>query len=183
MSFTRRVARPMLSSIFVVGGYSAARDPGARAKQAEPIALPIAERVPGLPADAEQLVKINGYVQVGAGLLLATGKFRRLASLVLFGSLVPTTMAGHAFWQEDDEAARRQQLTHFLKNLGLAGGLLLSALDTDGAPSVGWRARRRAARAGQAIQSGRASAGAVLSAGRDNAGALVARAGDALPVG
>jgi hypothetical protein len=31
---------------------------------------------------------------------------------------------------------------HFLKNLGLLGGLLLAAADTEGRPSIGWRAER-----------------------------------------
>jgi putative oxidoreductase len=38
---------------------------------------------------------------------------------------VPTTIVGHAFWKEDNEVGRRNQLTQFFKNLGLLGGLLL----------------------------------------------------------
>jgi len=33
-----------------------------------------------------------------------------------------------------------------LKNVGLLGGLLLAAVDTSAAPSLGWRARRAARR-------------------------------------
>ena len=173
----------MLVSVFVVGGAQTARNPAGAAKAAESVALPIAERVPGLPTDSEALVRINALTQVGAGLLLATGRLRRLSSLVLFGSLALTTAAGHPFWQEDDEAARRGQLIHFLKNLSLGGGLLLSAMDTDGAPSLGWRARRRAERAGAAFQGGKGVAAGALSSGRDTAGALLSRTTDALPIG
>lgn len=172
MSLIRRVARPMLASIFVVGGAQTARSPAGPAKKAEPVALPVATRVPGLPADAESLVRINALTQVGAGLLLATGRLRRLSSLALLVSLALTTAAGHPFWQEDDEAARRQQMLHFFKNVGLGGGLLLSLVDSGGAPSLGWRARRRAAKAGAAIH-----------AGRDAAGALLTRTARALPTG
>ncbi|MCU4185318.1 DoxX family membrane protein [Acidiferrimicrobium sp. IK] len=183
MSLIRRVARPMLASVFVVGGVQTARNPGAAAKKAEPVALPIAERVPGLPTDSESLVRINAVTQVGAGVLLATGRLRRLSSLALFSSLVLTTAAGHPFWQEQDEALRRQHLMHFLKNVGLGGGLLLSLVDTNGAPSLGWRARRRAERAGAALHVGRDAAAGAIHSGRDSAGALLARTADALPVG
>ena len=74
--------------------------------------------------------------------LLATSL---LAALALIGSIVPTTYAGHRFWEETDEATRAEQRMHFFKNLGLLGGLLLAAMDTEGKPSLGWRAKRRIA--------------------------------------
>ena len=89
-------------------------------------------------------MRLNGAVQLGAGALLATGKFRRLAAVVLIGSIIPTTYAGHQFWAEDEEGPRKLQLSHFLKNLAILGGLIFAALDTEGAPSLGWRAKRRA---------------------------------------
>ena len=96
--------------------------------------------------DTETVVRVNGGVQIVAGVLLATGRFRRLACLFLMGSLIPTTYAGHRFWEETDETARSQQRMHFLKNLGLLGGLILAAVDTEGAPSLGWRAKAPSAR-------------------------------------
>jgi uncharacterized membrane protein YphA (DoxX/SURF4 family) len=159
MSMTRAVARPLLSSIFVISGAEAVRHPETKVKVAEPVAKSIAERVPALPQDTETLVRLNGAVMVGAGTLLALGKFRRLASLALIGTLVPTTYAGHRFWEETDDAARAQQRIHFLKNLGLLGGLILCLVDTEGKPSLGWKARRSAKRAGLAFSSGKGRAG------------------------
>jgi hypothetical protein len=89
---------------------------------------------------------------------LAAGKFRRLAALALIGSIVPTTYAGHRFWEESDPATRAQQKMHFVKNLGLLGGLILAAFDTEGEPSLGWRARRQAREIETAIGVGRAKA-------------------------
>jgi putative oxidoreductase len=66
-------------------------------------------------------VKVNAGAQVAAGTLLAIGKLPRLAALVLIGSAVPTTYAGHRFWELDDKQTRAQQRIHFLKNLGLIG--------------------------------------------------------------
>lgn len=97
---------------------------------------------PSLPNETDKLVRINAAVQIGAGVLLASGRFPRLAACALAGSLVPTTVAGHRFWEEQDGAQRSQQQIHFLKNVGLLGGLILAAVDTEGAPSLGWRTRR-----------------------------------------
>ncbi len=59
------------------------------------------------------------------GAALALGIVPRAAAAGLIASLVPTTLAGHRFWEEEDPQARRMQLTQFLKNLGLIGGLVL----------------------------------------------------------
>ena len=48
----------------------------------------------------------------------------RLAALGLVASMIPTTLAGHSFW-ELDGAERKAQEIQFLKNAGLVGGLLL----------------------------------------------------------
>jgi len=53
--------------------------------------------------------------------------------------VVPTTVAGHPFWQEKDKGARMQQMTHFFKNLSMLGGLVIAAIDTEGKPGVAWR--------------------------------------------
>ncbi|MHB1536697.1 MAG: DoxX family protein [Acidimicrobiales bacterium] len=169
MSMSRRIARSMLSSIFIFGGADAVRHPEGKVKVAEGVAQPIAKRIPGLPEDTELLVRINGAVQVGAGVALATGKFRRIAALALIGSVIPTTLAGHRFWEQTDEAAKAQQRLHFLKNLGLLGGLVLAAVDTEGAPSLGWRAKRRAKRASQTVAAGRSLVGAKVGKTRGRA--------------
>ena len=75
-------------------------------------------------ADPIDLVRVNGAVQVGAGLALAVGYAPRAAATLLGGSLVLTTLAGHRFWEERDGTARAQQTIHFLKNAAMLGGLL-----------------------------------------------------------
>ena len=150
----RRIARPMLAAPFVVLGIDALRHPDKRAPLAQPVVDKVAEVADRtlpveVPKDPEQWVQINAGVMVGAGALYGLGKLPRLSALLLTGSLVPTTLAGHRFWEFDDEAERHQQQIHFLKNLGLVGALLLASVDTEGKPSVGWRARRAAKRAGE----------------------------------
>jgi uncharacterized membrane protein YphA (DoxX/SURF4 family) len=99
-------------------------------------------------------VKVNAGVMVAGGALLALGKAPRLASAALLGSLVPTTLAGHPFWQETDPQAREQQRMQFMKNAAMGGGLLLALLDTEGRPSLTWRAKRAARRAQEKLPVG-----------------------------
>ena len=94
----RTLIRPLLASSFVVMGYQVLRNPKPLQPAAEEVGVPIAETV-GLPSDPLTLVKINAGVQLGAGALLALGRFPRAASLALAASLVPTTLAGHRFWE------------------------------------------------------------------------------------
>jgi putative oxidoreductase len=149
MPVLRAVARPLLASIFVLQGYDTLRHPDKYAAEAEPVVRPIAERVPVLSGQPEQAVRINGAVQLVAGSLLALGRFPRLSALAIAATLVPTTLAGHRFWETPsggDGAAevRAQQQTHFLKNLSMLGGLLIASADTAGSPSVAWRTRHAA---------------------------------------
>jgi putative oxidoreductase len=141
MNLTRRVARPMLAAIFVGSGIDSLRDPKPRVEKARVVTSKLADAA-GLPDNPEQLVKVNAGVQVAAGLLLAIGRLPRVAALALAGSIVPTTLAGHRFWEETEPSTRAQQRIHFLKNLGILGGLLLAAVDTAGKPSLSWRAER-----------------------------------------
>jgi uncharacterized membrane protein YphA (DoxX/SURF4 family) len=149
MSLVRFIARPMLASIFVVQGFNKLRNPDSVAARAKPVVdrlTPTLEKyAPQVPTDARALVRISGAVDLGAGVMLATGTFPRTASLVLATSLLPSTAVGHPFWERDgDPAEKANQRVHFLKNIGLAGGLLVASVDTEGRPGLGWRARRAA---------------------------------------
>lgn len=165
----RRIARPLLSTIFIAGGVDALKNPSGKAQAATPLIDKSTEALPSsvtdsVPTDAETLVKINAAVQIGGGVLLATGKAPRLASLALAGSLVPTTLAGHDFWNENDPAQRSAQRTAFLKNVSLLGGLLIASVDTEGKPSLGWRGRRAASKA----QTSLSAALPIASSGDDH---------------
>lgn len=129
----------MLASIFIAGGVDGLRNPGPKADAAENVATPVARKLPYLPEDPETLVKINAAVMLGAGSMLALGRLPRLSAVLLAGSIVPTTLAGHRFWEQEDAAGKAQQRIHFFKNVGLLGGLMLAAVDTEGKPGVAWR--------------------------------------------
>ena len=147
---SRTLIRPLLAAPFVLGGIKTLRKPEAVAPAAADVGGPIAEKI-GLPSDDPvQLVKINAAVQVGAGALLVFGIFPRAAALALAGSLVPTTLAGHRFWEKQGDE-RTAELTQFAKNAGMLGGLLAAALDTGGRPSVFWASRRAAQHAAGSV--------------------------------
>lgn len=141
MSPVRRVARPLMSATFVMGGLDQLRNPGPKVDAARPLVERFHEPL-HLPNDPEMLVRANGAAMAGAGTLFAMGRLPRLSALVLATSLVPTTYAGHRFWQQDEPAARKAQRIEFFKNLGLLGGLLIASVDTEGRPGLAWRSRR-----------------------------------------
>lgn len=185
MAVLRALARPMLASIFVLQGYDTLRRPQRVAPAAEPIAQPVTQRVPFLPDDTEQLVRINGAVQLVAGSLLTLGKLPRLSALAIAATLVPTTLAGHRFWEADDDQNQAQQRIHFLKNLSMLGGLLIAAGDTAGQPSLAWRGRHVATTAARDVALARRTARLSAKAGQmsGKASERAARIADRLPVG
>jgi putative oxidoreductase len=144
MAVLRLVARPMLASIFIAEGIDSLLHPDTKAPAAEAVVRPLAEQVSVVPDQVEQAVRLNGAVQLVAGSLLAIGRFPRLSAAALAASLIPTTYAGHRFWESDDKQERSQQKIHFLKNVTMLGGLLIAAGDTAGNPSVAWRSRHAA---------------------------------------
>ena len=153
----RRIARPLLAAPFIYGGISTLRKPEDRVPGAAPVVEKIAETADKqlpvqVPRDVQQWVQADAAVKVAAGSLFALGKLPRLTALVLAGSIVPTTLAGHRFWEHDDPTEQFGQISNFLKNTGLLGGLLLAAVDTEGKPSVGYRARRAATKAANSTE-------------------------------
>jgi putative oxidoreductase len=153
----RRIARPLLAAPFIYGGISTLRKPQDRVPGAAPVVEKIAETADKqlpvqVPRDVQQWVQADAAIKVAAGSLFALNKLPRVTALVLSASIVPTTLAGHRFWEHEDPTERFGQISNFLKNAGLLGGLLLAAVDTEGKPSVGYRARRAATKAANSTE-------------------------------
>lgn len=150
MTLVRLVARPMLSAIFVSAGFSSIKNAPHLTDMARPVTDRLEPMLAGATAslpislDATNMVRLNGLVHLVGGLMLATGRAPRVTSLVLAASLVPTTLAGHRYWEESNPQMRANQRVHLLKNISMAGGLLLASVDTEGRPSLTWRAKRQA---------------------------------------
>lgn len=176
----RRIARPMLASIFITGGLDEILNPTNKQDVAESVVTPLF----GKSVNTATVVQIDGAVKVAAGTALAVGRFPRIAALALAGSLVPTTLAAHRFWDLEDPQQRQAQQVQFVKNVSLLGGLLLASVDTEGKPSVGWRARRAARKFGDQISGTPAPTLAIGETASNVVGSLEAaaeRARDAFP--
>jgi uncharacterized membrane protein YphA (DoxX/SURF4 family) len=174
----------MLALAFVAEGVDTFRNPQARTGGTGAIGSGVKdEETPDRSEQIERLVRLNGALQVGAGLLLTVGRFRRLAAAALIVSIVPTTYAGRRFWDETDAPTRAEQQHLLVKNVGLAGGLILAMVDSEGAPSMAWRTRRRVSRIAAGATAGHALAdghdGRVGTAPSEKASQLAGDVGDA----
>jgi uncharacterized membrane protein YphA (DoxX/SURF4 family) len=151
----RRIARPLLSAAFIGRGIDALRSPKPAADAARP-ALEGLRKLPdpvgtNVPSNAETVARVNGAVQIGGGLLLATGRLPRVASAALALSVVPGSLGGHTFWRESDPQRKADERRAFLNDVSLIGGLIIAAVDTEGRPSLGWRGRRAAHKVSEAV--------------------------------
>jgi uncharacterized membrane protein YphA (DoxX/SURF4 family) len=153
----RRIARPLLSAVFIGQGAETLRNPKVAADAAEPtmallrtLPAPVATKV---PANPEAAARINAAIQVAGGVLLATGKLPRVASAALAFTVVPGSLGAHLFWNETDPARKAQKRRDFLTDLSLLGGLIIASADTAGKPSLGWRGRRAAGRISEAVSA------------------------------
>jgi putative oxidoreductase len=145
----------MLAAVFVSSGVRVLMKPDSKVDAARRVTdrvAPMLEKVnPRIPTDARTLVRAKAASDVVAGVALATGRFSRPAALVLAAGLVPTTLAGHPFWDADSAKEKAEHQTHFLKNLAVLGGLLLAAADTEGQPGLRYRTEHAVDRAGRAV--------------------------------
>jgi len=153
----RRVARPLLSAAFIGQGVETLRNPKVTLDAAQ-TAVTALQTLPDpvgnkIPSDPETVARINAAVQVGGGLLLATGKLPRIASAALAFTVVPGSLGGHLFWNESDPELKVQKRRDLLTDLSLLGGLIIAAADTAGKPSLGWRGRRAASRISEAVSA------------------------------
>jgi uncharacterized membrane protein YphA (DoxX/SURF4 family)/gas vesicle protein len=165
----RRVARPMLSAVFIARGVDALRSPKPAADAARPTLEGLSKLPdpvgPNIPSNADTVAKVNAGVQIGGGVLLAIGRLPRVASAALALSVVPGSLGGHAFWTESDPHRKAEERRAFLTDISLIGGLIIAAVDTEGKPSLGWRGRRAAHKVSEAVS-------AALPVGAATGGAL-----------
>jgi putative oxidoreductase len=115
MSLIKSVGQILLASMFIKGGASAFMEPGGRVSKVEASGIP----------QAHQAVVLNGALMVIGGTALALDLAPKSAALLLIGCLIPTTLIGHPFWQEETPAGRANNQIQFLKNLSMLGGLLI----------------------------------------------------------
>lgn len=148
----------MLAAVFIGQGFEALKSPKPAAEAARP-ALEGLQKLPepvgtNVPSDPETFAKITAAVQIGGGLLLASGRLPRLASAALAGTVIPANLGAHMFWDEPDQQLKAEKRRAFLTDVSLLGGLIIASADTAGKPSLGWRGRRAARKVSEAVSSG-----------------------------
>jgi uncharacterized membrane protein YphA (DoxX/SURF4 family) len=153
----RRIARPLLSVAFIGQGVESLLNPKSAAEAAAP-AVDGLQALPdpvgsSIPSDPQTFAQITAGVQIGGGLLLATGKMPRIASAALALTVLPANFGTHMFWNETDRQRKAELRQAFLKDLSLLGGLIIASADTAGKPSLGWRGRRAAERLSYRVSS------------------------------
>jgi uncharacterized membrane protein YphA (DoxX/SURF4 family) len=114
----RLLSRPLLATPFVLGGLNSLRDPGP---------LPAAAGALGIP-QPEVATRVTASTMITAGLAMGTGLAPVAGPAVLAGCLAGATVGVHRFWEKDGHE-RIEHRNAFLTNIGLAGGLALSAAD------------------------------------------------------
>ena len=159
------LARPLVAAPYIMTGLDAIRDPRERAERVGPAVKPVADRIEWMPKDPETLVRIEGALSLGTGALLLTGRFRRLATLLLAAQLIPALATEHRYWTEDDPERRADERSHLLKNAALFGALLMSATEPRRPP--------RAAELRRAVRDAQVKSGAEAKAMRREAAATL----------
>jgi putative oxidoreductase len=104
------VARVLIASLFIVFGVEKITGYASSAGYMEAYGLPGA------------LLPIAILVELGGGLAILLGLFSRWAALALAGFCIVTALIFHTAWSGD---GGQTQFINFMKNVALAGGLLL----------------------------------------------------------
>ncbi|WP_427018548.1 DoxX family protein [Pseudarthrobacter sp. P1] len=143
MSIVRVLARPMLASTFIISGLDRMRHADATAAELAPLLGKAAAALP-VQLDEKTLARALGGIQVGAGVLLATGKVSRLAGTVLALTSALNALVEYRTSDGSTKEGKAHRRGSLLKNISLTGGALLAAVDTAGRPGLAWRANQLA---------------------------------------
>ena len=81
----------------------------------------------GVP-NAKPLVQLTGALMIAGAAAVILGVWLDLAGLLLAILVVVYGAVMHPFWKESDAQAKQGEMTHFMKNLSIAGGGLFLAV-------------------------------------------------------
>lgn len=154
----RKLARPMLASVFVADGVDTLMNQDDHVGGAREVTKRIRTILPAqyaayLPSNPKTTVKVVAGTKVAAGALYALGKAPRAAATALVLVQVPTALARHSFWETQDPEERKTRKTGFLTDVALLGGLFLATADTAGRPGLAWRAEHAGKQVNKKVQA------------------------------
>ncbi|TSD90748.1 DoxX family protein [Mycobacterium sp. KBS0706] len=125
-SFFAFFARIFLAVMFVVSGWAKLTDFGGTVGYVASNGLPVPQLFAALTI----------LVELGGGILLILGLFSRLAAFIMAGFTLLTIVIVHHFWTMADAEMQLNQLMA-MKNLAIAGGLLMVTAFGPGAWAIG----------------------------------------------
>lgn len=122
------IGRLLLALIFVLSGINKLMNFSGTAEMMAGKGLPM----------ANVLLVISIAIELGGGLLLASGWYARYAALALFLFIIPVTLVFHPFWQfAADSMEHTINMIMFLKNLAIMGGMALVVAYAPGSCGIG----------------------------------------------
>ncbi|OFL99666.1 DoxX family protein [Corynebacterium sp. HMSC071F07] len=147
----------MLASVFVWDGVDTLRNASDHVAETESVLQRLRKVVPAqyagyIPNDPELAARAVGGLKVGAGSTLALGKAPRTSAAVLALSTLPNLLGRNAFWEAEDSEEKNNRRNGFITNTALLGALFIATQDTEGKPSLAWRASKSAERTNKKIQ-------------------------------
>ncbi len=148
-AFVLPLSRVLLSLVFIFTGYAKVFGWGPADKPIINMDL-WKTRVQGLKIPGTQdalpnpdlLAQIVAYGELVGGILLFLGILSRVTAFGLFVFVVLASVLGHAFWAFTDAGAQFLQIQQFLKNMGIAAGLLMIVGAGGGAVGIDGMFRR-----------------------------------------
>ncbi len=111
------VGRVLFSMMFIMGGMNHLMKLNDTSAYAES---------KGVPAP-KVLTAVSGLMSMVGGVLVLLGWHRFVGAGLIAIFLFSTATVMHAFWKETDPAARMNEMSHFMKDLAMAGAALLIA--------------------------------------------------------
>ena len=99
----------------------------------------------GVPRPPVALAGAIAFLIAG-GLSVALGYWTRLGALLLAIFVAAASYYFHDFWHLADATAKQEQMTHFMKNLALFGGLMFLVANGGGAGSIDRMMEKKAAK-------------------------------------
>jgi len=164
---SRRIARPMLATWFVVEGIDACRRPAPHVGRMRAAWRGLASRadLPQPPPDdtLRTVIRLHGAATAVAGLLLALGKAPRLAACSLAVLTIPLAVLdapNRGAAAATPAPAGERPARALIRDLSLIGGAAIAALDREGHPSLGWRVQHARVDRDAELQARRAVASA-----------------------
>jgi uncharacterized membrane protein YphA (DoxX/SURF4 family) len=147
----RKIARPMLSSWFVLEGIDVVRDPMPHAELTAAALAPCLDRIPTssalarfrspTPREWVALTRMHGAATAAAALMLAAGRCPRGSALALAALTAPAAAVNLPLRSlaDADTASAPERRRRLVTLVSLVGAAVLAGIDTEGRPGIGWR--------------------------------------------